>query len=226
MSHLSVEELAELDAGVGPLEKRQAHVARCAACRQRLDSVAHVTQRLAALPPVALPPEVAARLDAALAAAPRPAPPGRDRGRALAIGGVAAAAVVVVVAGAVALFGGTAPTGGERGANSTAGRAQSALPTYDAASLPGQVEALLRGSMAAAPRTAEAPAEARTAGDACLAALGRPLAVGDGIYAGRPVRLVVLARPGDRAHVDALLIRPACPASAADVVYRRERLPR
>ncbi|HVT21410.1 MAG TPA: hypothetical protein VHE57_08495 [Mycobacteriales bacterium] len=67
--HYTLDELAELDAGL--LARRQTsratrHLAECAECRDRADALRRTRDRLAELGPVEMPPEVTARLDRAL----------------------------------------------------------------------------------------------------------------------------------------------------------------
>ena len=74
--HLSVELVADLEAGLLDDESAahaQHHLDHCAPCTEILDALEQVSAGLAALPAVALPPDVAHRLDEALAEATGPA---------------------------------------------------------------------------------------------------------------------------------------------------------
>lgn len=70
--HPSLDELAELDEGLLPPDRAsdlRAHVDACAQCRAGADGITTTRMRLAALPPVTMPADVAARLDRAMAEA-------------------------------------------------------------------------------------------------------------------------------------------------------------
>lgn len=70
--HLTPELVADLDEGLLDAESAahaEHHLAGCAACREHREALAWVTTTLASLPTPALPDDVAARLDASLAAA-------------------------------------------------------------------------------------------------------------------------------------------------------------
>jgi hypothetical protein len=69
--HLSLDELAELDEGILPLERvsaAQAHLADCAQCRAGADAITAARSALADLPSVPMPADVQARLNQAIAA--------------------------------------------------------------------------------------------------------------------------------------------------------------
>lgn len=69
--HLSLDELAELEEGIAAdAGALRAHLDGCATCRQRAGQLHASRALLSALPPDSMPPEVAARIDAALAAEP------------------------------------------------------------------------------------------------------------------------------------------------------------
>ena len=142
--HVDLEILAELAEGL--LDDRalsardreraatvRAHLATCQLCQQRAADLAEVQQLLAAVPSVTMPGDVAARIDAAIAAAARDAEPGEDASAGRVVGlrrpsrqrrtlqvAVAAAAAVVIAVGGLAttraLFG-----GGETASQSSAG---------------------------------------------------------------------------------------------------------
>ena len=179
--HVDLDALADLVAGQAPPEV-EALVAACAGCTARraeleaaLAPGGPVAAALASLPTPPLPAEVAARLDAALAAE-RPAPSARSstvvplaaapsrrtRSWLPALGGVAAAAALVV--GALVLL----PSGTERSADSTAaGAAPSRIATSstgndygkDGKALQAALPALLDGKQAS---DAQAPESATT----------------------------------------------------------------
>jgi hypothetical protein len=106
--HSSLDELADLDEGLlqpSRADEVRAHLAGCAACRDRHQALRDVHDELAVLPPETMPPGVVEKLDRALAAAATPrsativpfAPVAqRRRGQHRpAIAGVAAAIVVI-----------------------------------------------------------------------------------------------------------------------------------
>jgi hypothetical protein len=76
--HLSTDELAELDEGLlapEAADAARAHLDGCDECRARLVAIAAIRTTLGALPPVTMPDDVVARLDAALAGAAAAQPP-------------------------------------------------------------------------------------------------------------------------------------------------------
>ena len=110
--HLDLNGLAELEEGLTEPQAAaaaRAHVEVCDDCRERLSTLRTTRALLSALPAEPMPPQVAARIDAALAGAGAPATTvvplsgrkGPWQSPALA-GGVAAAAVVLLVAAIVA----------------------------------------------------------------------------------------------------------------------------
>jgi hypothetical protein len=108
--HVPVEDLAayaarDLDATAAVAV--EAHLVLCADCRADVDAVTRATAALAAVEPVAMPPEVAASVDAALAAESRRAPAGdvlpMRRRRRPSFAGIAAVAAGVALVGAVAV---------------------------------------------------------------------------------------------------------------------------
>lgn len=164
-SHPDFDALAELDEGLlapDAAATLRAHVADCAECAAAVGRLTEARVALRGMPLVAMPPEVAARIDAALEAeAPAPARPAagstivpfasrrRPRGVGLA-GAAAAAAVVLLVAGVVAgalHIGRTNVTGKGTAlkATPTTGRfvATSTGRNYTAATLPAGVATLL-----------------------------------------------------------------------------------
>ncbi len=108
--HLDLDTLADLAEGL--LDEDQAasageHLASCSSCRERSAELADVSRILAEAPMPPLPPELAQRLDAAIAAEVAANPPGEHphlaiphRRRRFQLLAAAAAAVVVVGAGA------------------------------------------------------------------------------------------------------------------------------
>lgn len=73
--HSSLDELADLDEGLlqpSRADEVRAHLAGCAACRDRHQALRDVHDELAVLPPETMPPGVVDRLDQALAAAAGP----------------------------------------------------------------------------------------------------------------------------------------------------------
>jgi hypothetical protein len=74
MSHVDLDQVADLDGGVLPPEQERAvrgHLETCDQCSQLLERVQEVHELLAAEPAPPLPPSVATRLDDSLAAAAR-----------------------------------------------------------------------------------------------------------------------------------------------------------
>ncbi|MFD0274962.1 hypothetical protein ACFVHB_13825 [Kitasatospora sp. NPDC127111] len=78
-AHPSVDELADLAEGLvepaAAAEALHAHLAGCAECRETAEALTEVQALLGAVEPPAMPEDVAARLDAALAAAAAEPPP-------------------------------------------------------------------------------------------------------------------------------------------------------
>ena len=71
--HLSLDALAELDEGIaGDADALRRHLDGCAECRERAGQLRATRALLSALPPAQMPADVAARVDAALAAEPAP----------------------------------------------------------------------------------------------------------------------------------------------------------
>jgi hypothetical protein len=72
-AHLSLDALAELEEGIaGDTARLEGHLAGCSTCRARAGQLRASRALLSALPPVPMPADVAARIDAALAAEPTP----------------------------------------------------------------------------------------------------------------------------------------------------------
>jgi hypothetical protein len=72
--HLSLDALAELEEGIADApETLRGHLDGCEACRRRAGTLRASRALLSALPPDPMPSDVAARIDAALAAEPAPA---------------------------------------------------------------------------------------------------------------------------------------------------------
>lgn len=136
--HLSLDQLAELEEGIaddGDALRR--HLDHCTVCRRRTGQLRASRALLSALPPEPMPAEVAARVDAALAAEPAPARgfvPGGDivpmRGRRAWWRGPNVAAVA---AGIAVLALGAALVVGHAGGNSTG---QNAAKAPDSANRP------------------------------------------------------------------------------------------
>jgi hypothetical protein len=189
-THPSTDDLADLDAGLldrGRANGMREHLAVCAACAQESAAFLAVRSALAAEPdPGPVPPDVAERLDAALAvaAAERGLPvavapdpePERDqpvdelspRRRALPRLLAAAAAVGVVGLGAWAALGGMggadedATTAGEAGAARELSTAEALVPDADDGAGAAEEEAATRESESLLTEP-EAPAEQETA---------------------------------------------------------------
>jgi len=69
--HISLDELAELDEGILPPERTsaiRAHLHGCAECQARAAAISDTRDKLANLPPLTMPADIASRLDAAIAA--------------------------------------------------------------------------------------------------------------------------------------------------------------
>jgi hypothetical protein len=162
--HPSVDDLADLAAGISDNPAVAEHAAGCPDCTAELSTLAQVSAELSALPPVAIPADVAQRIDAALAGE-RPATtpttviPLASRRRARLPGWAAAAAVAVIAVGGSALLVNAGVFDGLGGSNSSStaadrGAATSAPPgpvllssgiDYTATSLPTQLAGLLSG---------------------------------------------------------------------------------
>jgi hypothetical protein len=140
--HFSLDELAELDAGLLARGRQRAatrHLAGCEECAARADAIRRTRERLRSLEPVTMPPDVAARIDRALdgatASSGSDVVPDLADHRARRFGGIppwayAAAAAVVVL-------GGTAIAIGTRGHSSpSAGSATVAEPLVATAATP------------------------------------------------------------------------------------------
>jgi anti-sigma factor RsiW len=137
--HSSLDELADLDEGLlqpSRADEVRAHLAGCAACRDRHQSLRDVHDELAVLPPETMPPGVVEKLDRALAdaAAPRsativPLAPVAQRRRGQrgwpAMAGVAAVIVVIGFFAAV-VVGAFGHGGTSEGGSGTSGSAASA----------------------------------------------------------------------------------------------------
>ena len=147
--HVGTETLGDLDEDLLAPAKRwrvRRHLARCADCRRGLESLAAVRTALAGAPAEPIPPDVAARLEAAFAAAraPVPAPraerPGRRIGWPRPSGGVlagaAAASVLLLFFGALVLgqLNDPSATTSGGGANQPSRRSAAAPPAHVAAS--------------------------------------------------------------------------------------------
>jgi anti-sigma factor RsiW len=136
--HSSLDELADLDEGLlqpSRADEVRAHLAGCAACRDRHQSLRDVHDELAVLPPETMPPGVVEKLDRALAdAAPRSAtivplaPVSQQRRRGQrgwpAMAGVAAGIVLIGFVAAV-VVGALGHGGSSDGGSTTAGSAAS-----------------------------------------------------------------------------------------------------
>jgi hypothetical protein len=71
--HFSLDALAELEEGIATdADERRRHLDHCGACRARAGQLRASRALLSALPPDPMPADVAARIDAALAAEPAP----------------------------------------------------------------------------------------------------------------------------------------------------------
>jgi hypothetical protein len=140
--HLSLDELAELDAGLLARGRHRAatrHVAECEECAARAEAIGRTRERLRDIEPVTMPPDVAARIDRALndatASSGSDVVPDLGEHRARRFGGIppwayAAAAAVVVL-------GGTAIAIGTRGHSSpSAASATVAEPLVATAATP------------------------------------------------------------------------------------------
>jgi hypothetical protein len=141
--HVPAERLAAYAAGdldAPAAVEVEAHVLLCADCRADVDAVRRATAALAALPPVTMPDGVAARVDAAVAAAGVPEPPVGDvlplrpaRGRP-SWAGIAAVAAGVALFGAITVplvtggSGNDAGSGSPRAAEDAGGRATATTP--------------------------------------------------------------------------------------------------
>lgn len=128
--HVPIERLAayaagDLDATAGV--EVEAHVLLCPDCRADVEALNHVSRGLAEVEPVTMPADVAARLDAALAAADNPTGPVGDvlpmapKRRRPSFAGIAAVAAGVALVAAISV---PVLTGG----GDTAGDAGSAAP--------------------------------------------------------------------------------------------------
>jgi hypothetical protein len=112
--HVPVDDLAAYAAGdldATAAVAVEAHLVLCADCRSDVEAVARATGDLAALPAVPMPPEVAARVDAALTAeagapAAAPVPTGTVlpmRRRRPSLAGIGAVAAGIALVGAIAV---------------------------------------------------------------------------------------------------------------------------
>lgn len=107
VDHLAAYAAGDLDA-TAALEV-EAHVLLCAQCRADAEAVTRATAALASLEPVTMPAEVAARVDAALAAADAPAGPVGDvlpmvpKRRRPSFAGIAAVAAGLALFGAIGI---------------------------------------------------------------------------------------------------------------------------
>ncbi|MHB8451822.1 MAG: hypothetical protein ACYDAQ_15455 [Mycobacteriales bacterium] len=241
--HPSIIELAADPPG----EELAAHLRSCAECAAAVSGLAQVDHLLAGLPAVAMPPDVAARLDARLAAEHAPhrdrtvLPLARRRGGAR-TAALAAAAVAVLLAAGLGLG---LSGGGPHGAASSvtrgptaAGPATRYLATgtdYTPAGLASQVRAILTPPTHAQAAAAGAAAasvpeglgavrqpESGAALAGCLAQLAlvpgaQAVAVDQARFAGRPALIVV--EPGTRNRYGVYVVTPACSASAQDVLF-------
>lgn len=213
------------------------HVAGCPSCWDQVERLRQVRLRLAALPRPTLPPDVAARTDAALAAAAAETPSTSRRRRWRPGSAVAAAAALVVV-----VLGGTTlllRDGGGRANRATSSglsaSRQTAAPTGGRDYRPDALAAQVRRLVAAPPRGTIAGPDAapgavpmRTAAvelAGCLRAIGagvrRPLAVDSGTFLGRPAVVIVLPHGSHPSQVDVVAVGPTCSDASPDVRYRR-----
>jgi hypothetical protein len=145
--HVPVERLAAYAAGdvdATAAVEVEAHVALCADCRSDVDAVRRATAALAGLPPVTMPADVAARVDAAVAEADRATGPvgdvlpmtSRKRSRP-SFAGIAAAAACLALVGAITvpLVSGGGGGSAERGARDlAAGAPERAVETKQVSS--------------------------------------------------------------------------------------------
>lgn len=162
--HPSLDELADLAAGLPVDSAVDAHVAGCAECTADLGQLEQVSTALGALPPAPIPADVAARIDAALAAergalrAPTTVVPLQQPRRWTVPSWAAAAAAAVVLFGGGALL---VSNLGDGAAKSTSGGGSTVAGSlnkrevvrstgldYRAATLANQLPALL-GQVAA-----------------------------------------------------------------------------
>jgi hypothetical protein len=185
--HSSFDELADLDEGLlapSRADEVRAHLVGCADCRDRHQALRDVHDELAVLPPETMPPDVAERLDRALADASTPrsatvvpiAQRQHRRRPGPALAGVAAVVVVlgfIVAIGVGALSGGSTSDGGSSGAGGASTAAGTHLPTsghftttisprtFTHASVPSKVSQLVESqakSFTKATKTPLAPA--------------------------------------------------------------------
>jgi hypothetical protein len=157
--HPSLEELADLAEGLSSQPQHTEHVAGCPECSVRLADLSAVSAELAALPKLAVPADVAARLEQALGAERARAtgtvvPLARPRPRVPAWMAAAAVALVAIGGSALAVNAGLFDGLGSKGSPTTAAQdgAKTAGPVlahtgfgYTQAGLRGQVAGLLSG---------------------------------------------------------------------------------
>ncbi|HEU0131303.1 MAG TPA: zf-HC2 domain-containing protein [Mycobacteriales bacterium] len=171
--HVPIEDLAAYAAGdldAPAAVAVEAHVLLCAGCRADVDAINATAAALASVPPAPMPAEVAARVDAALAAVAPAAPVGTVlpmRRRRPSWEGIAAVAAVVLLVGGIAIGGmvqrrpvdgkaASAPGSNEErdavaGSGSTGTRRLASGLDYTRANLAGTLAKALGGATAPAP---------------------------------------------------------------------------
>lgn len=247
--HPGADTLADLDAGVldgSPVEPGlREHVTGCHACTDRLVLLRDIRALLAGLPPVTVPDDVAARIDAAVAAEASTAPTRNAGWHRPAT--VAAGIVLVLSAGAGlgALVGRGAPHSGTKTSSGSiassakvpGATALSSGPDYTAATLDTYVRGLLAARTDAAGTADPALTRLRqpAALQACVDELAggagskppaasagttspKPLAVDFARYQGTPAAVIVLA-DADSTKVQAWVVGAHCRAGAADLLH-------
>lgn len=242
-AHLDHDALADLAEGIldeATATSAEAHLAGCAACRERAAEVAEVSRVLAEAPMPPMPADLLERLDAAIAAEASSGTSTRRYPRRFQLLAAAAAAVIAIGGGAAI----ARAFLGEDSSSSTASQPPVDEPTrlqqpnaevqpmhpystvhsgtnYTKANVAAKVIALL----AARPtRSMAAPAGAL---DGCVRRIsaGRsPLLVDSASYDGAPATIIAL--PGTSAHrADVWIAGPGCSSADPDVIFHA-RIPR
>ncbi|MFC0042513.1 anti-sigma factor family protein [Actinomadura rayongensis] len=240
-AHLDYDTLADLAEGLLDDDRAASvdeHLAACAECRDRSAELADVSRILAAAPVPALPPDLTARIDSALAAESRAEPPGvtdlnRRRARRNPWRALSAAAAAIVVLGGGGLVGRAVLDGADDGKHLTASvppqpmtdprhpRVQSfgagwrvvhSGTAYRAATLDRQVTGQLSRVAAAA-----AIPDARTSDCVAGVAQGRaPALVDVATYDGRPATIIAVR--GADGRPDVWVVGPGCSSRNPDVL--------
>lgn len=203
--HVPVEQLAAYAAGdldaAAALEV-ETHVLLCADCRSDVEAVQRTTSALAALPPVPMPAEVAARIDAALEQADRPTGPVGDvlpmlpakKKRVPSFAGMAAVAAGLALVAAITVPFATRGGGGaDQGAGGTVAMESSARETKRLESGLNYTHAELSGTLRQA-LAGRAETAGVTMDDTLKSA--PPAAAPSGIEARDGVALALQADPG------------------------------